>query len=801
VNKTFEGIVLSVAAALIVSAIVGFYVNSNRHRLDGADSGEVVGRVDHAQNTVKRKATDSFAWDHLSDRQSVYFRDAIFVGRGSSLTLKLGEKQELELGENTLIVLDQSIGEGEKGGIVDVEVLRGEVAVRQDATAAHTPRLRFSLNKTKIDVSQKARVAVKKTEGSSSLLVQDGKVSVKDTSTKEEKTIHESGEKPTLIKDLSPQGRPKARRPSSLTFAETEVAARSENLIEALHKLTPDVLDDKNQTVLSQGQLKNIPLQKDDAYAESVKGTQEVRERPLSPVAQAPKTPRTRKPARALRPRPTPVEREEPLEQEVVKKPKQKPVKPPPLEKEMPVEKSLSLLTPADRSAIDQSKALEPIFFSWEVQGMVPAQYRLQVDSDAGFKHPLIELETADTSHIVDVATERRLAEIVLDKKKIFWRVLPLNEKGRPILQARKLPVARVDFEGTEKARLEVKKRVPYEKALFTDNVSSTLTLEWHATGALPYHYSVVLAEDSLFEKQICQKEYANRAVVDERLPAEAAREGEIKELPKVLDFSESLKIDPARDCNLTPYLSKGRTLYYRVTPLDKAGREIATVNPNSTVGRIVKEEFRITVAAGVSAFYLYYSADDSSQLNSSVQPSYSLKVSVFFKSMFEWLTNMEYAMLRYLFPGTPQVAATKNFFHVRSGLAYWYPLYSGDVQALRIGGRVSGDYFLHSLGQYDAIVRNNTRLVGMVLSLPIEYQFSESWVLSLAPGYYLGFNRGGKGYDVDLSLGYSFTSNFQFFAGARMSKTSLTVEDSGLTVHASYLNSALFGGISYTFD
>ncbi len=66
------------------------------------------GKVLKTTREVKRKNVTSLMWNKLSDKNHLFFKDSILVGRRSDATLDLTSGEEIELGEDSFFMLDPS---------------------------------------------------------------------------------------------------------------------------------------------------------------------------------------------------------------------------------------------------------------------------------------------------------------------------------------------------------------------------------------------------------------------------------------------------------------------------------------------------------------------------------------------------------------------------------------------------------------------------------------------------------------------------------------------------------------------
>lgn len=108
---------------LIGIGIAGYYLFQDYHpaneEVEGEIQREVVGEILFSENNVKRQFGNDVMWDAIATKTSVYNKDSIRTGKDSTTAIKLTDNSVIELGENSLIVLDksqQSLGINFKAG-------------------------------------------------------------------------------------------------------------------------------------------------------------------------------------------------------------------------------------------------------------------------------------------------------------------------------------------------------------------------------------------------------------------------------------------------------------------------------------------------------------------------------------------------------------------------------------------------------------------------------------------------------------------------------------------------------------
>ena len=72
-------------------------------------SGKRVGEVVESRNEVRRKSSGEFTWSGVEQREKLYFKDTIYSGAGAEAVLDILDNSRIEMGANTIIVLDRNV--------------------------------------------------------------------------------------------------------------------------------------------------------------------------------------------------------------------------------------------------------------------------------------------------------------------------------------------------------------------------------------------------------------------------------------------------------------------------------------------------------------------------------------------------------------------------------------------------------------------------------------------------------------------------------------------------------------------
>ena len=102
------GLYLRLIVCAAIGGIAGWSLYSDLYQAHWRGTQPVTGLVKSQFFQVKRKSSESFLWNRLSEGQFVYLRDSVFAGPESSVTLNLNDGSVLEIGENSLVVLSQT---------------------------------------------------------------------------------------------------------------------------------------------------------------------------------------------------------------------------------------------------------------------------------------------------------------------------------------------------------------------------------------------------------------------------------------------------------------------------------------------------------------------------------------------------------------------------------------------------------------------------------------------------------------------------------------------------------------------
>lgn len=121
-----DSYVVGACAAVIFVAGTLLYLESNRRVQAG---GEEIGRLAHVTNVAQRKYADQVIWESLDDDIPVYNKDSIRTGDYSRARVRLADGTEIEIAENSMIVLNIS------GESADINFVYGSINAKRGEDA------------------------------------------------------------------------------------------------------------------------------------------------------------------------------------------------------------------------------------------------------------------------------------------------------------------------------------------------------------------------------------------------------------------------------------------------------------------------------------------------------------------------------------------------------------------------------------------------------------------------------------------------------------------------------------------
>src|SRR5688572_14135877 len=103
-----ESKVLIVSLLCLASACVSLFFILDDYADDSTlRNGREIAHVGYSRSEVRRKKSNSFAWSSVEESSRLYVRDSIKTGRAGAVIIEMDKGGSLELGENSLLVLNE----------------------------------------------------------------------------------------------------------------------------------------------------------------------------------------------------------------------------------------------------------------------------------------------------------------------------------------------------------------------------------------------------------------------------------------------------------------------------------------------------------------------------------------------------------------------------------------------------------------------------------------------------------------------------------------------------------------------
>jgi hypothetical protein len=172
-TKTFNFILEVLCLAVIAICVNELFIKGYRPAL--MNSGAAIGKVLRSTNTVKLKKDNLFSWIDAQDRSTLNENDLIYTHENSTTTFKLGDQNEIQLFERTLIQVQNQ---------KDLEIESGKVAFN---LSGRNSSISISLAGKKYKISSSnAKVTIEKKAEKNKISVSSGEVTIKAEDIKEE---------------------------------------------------------------------------------------------------------------------------------------------------------------------------------------------------------------------------------------------------------------------------------------------------------------------------------------------------------------------------------------------------------------------------------------------------------------------------------------------------------------------------------------------------------------------------------------------------------------------------------------
>jgi hypothetical protein len=119
----WKTVVVSITCLLGAGA-GGFFLYQDLHEQAGLGNGTPVGKVERRESQVRRKSSNSYVWNHVQSSESLYKKDSIQTGKGSAVSIRLNDGSVLDIGENSLVVMDDVAN-------IALNFIRGSIVVHK----------------------------------------------------------------------------------------------------------------------------------------------------------------------------------------------------------------------------------------------------------------------------------------------------------------------------------------------------------------------------------------------------------------------------------------------------------------------------------------------------------------------------------------------------------------------------------------------------------------------------------------------------------------------------------------------
>jgi hypothetical protein len=120
---------LLVALLCLSGAATGArYLYLDFNQSGGGGQGAPMAKVDRREAKVRRKPSRSFAWSNVQQDEDLYRKDSVQTGVGSAAAVRFNDGTVLELGENSLVVIDdlQNLSLGFFKGAIVLHTTEGD---------------------------------------------------------------------------------------------------------------------------------------------------------------------------------------------------------------------------------------------------------------------------------------------------------------------------------------------------------------------------------------------------------------------------------------------------------------------------------------------------------------------------------------------------------------------------------------------------------------------------------------------------------------------------------------------------
>lgn len=106
-SSAFNLKTLLVVAGCLAGAAAGAFMLYRDYNLAGsAGVGDPLAKIERRQDKVRRKPGNSFKWSSVQESENLYKKDSVQTGTGSAVSIRMNDGSVLELGEDSLVVID-----------------------------------------------------------------------------------------------------------------------------------------------------------------------------------------------------------------------------------------------------------------------------------------------------------------------------------------------------------------------------------------------------------------------------------------------------------------------------------------------------------------------------------------------------------------------------------------------------------------------------------------------------------------------------------------------------------------------
>ena len=172
-RPTFSDSIISILVCTGL-ALGAYFLHRNLNQRSNSTKGERIGILIVKRNIVQRKLANQIIWEHTAEKKfPLYNQDTVRTGESSSALLRLNDKTEIDLDEDTLLVMDIVNKEA------NVNFARGSIRIKREEGSAGLKELKVH-SKNHVVSLDKANLNLKAAENTDKLdvLVNSGKAAI-----------------------------------------------------------------------------------------------------------------------------------------------------------------------------------------------------------------------------------------------------------------------------------------------------------------------------------------------------------------------------------------------------------------------------------------------------------------------------------------------------------------------------------------------------------------------------------------------------------------------------------------------